>query len=128
MFVVIRTDLGFILAPFIKGSAMSSAATVVRAFRIMRIIRLIRSQEEIKIIFDTILIIMPQITNFMTLMLLLLFIFAALGMNQYGGLARGDFLTEKNNFADVGNAMLYLFRSSTGEDWNKIMYELSKTE
>jgi hypothetical protein len=70
---------------------------------------------------------MPQIRNFITLMLLLLFIFAALGMNQYGGLVRGDFLTEKNNFENIGNGILYLFRASTGEDWNKIMHELSKS-
>lgn len=59
MFVVILTDGGFVLQAFITGSAISSAATVVRAFRIMRIIRLVRSQEEIKVIFDTILIILP---------------------------------------------------------------------
>lgn len=61
-------------------------------------------------------------------MLLLLFIFAALGMNQYGGMVYGDFLTVKNNFENVGSAILYLFRASTGEDWNKIMWEISKTE
>lgn len=107
------------------GGSFSSAATVIRAFRIMRIVRLVRSQESIKIILDTLLIILPQIRNFITLMFLLLFIFAALGMNQFGGMVEGDFLNDKDNFKHLGNAMLYLFRSSTGEDWNKIMHELS---
>lgn len=59
-------------------------------------------------------------------MFLLLFIFAALGMNQFGGMVQGDFLNDKDSFRDLGNALLYLFRSSTGEDWNKIMHELTQ--
>lgn len=81
MIVVIATDIGFVLTAANVGASFSTAATVIRAFRIMRIIRLIRSQESIKIILDTLMIILPQIKNFITLMLLLLFIFAALGMN-----------------------------------------------
>lgn len=73
------------------------------------------------------MIILPQIKNFITLMLLLLFIFAALGMNQFGGMVEGEFLTDKNNFRSLSNSIIYLFRSSTGEDWNKIMHELSQT-
>ena len=57
-------------------------------------------------------------------MLLLLFIFAALGMNQYGGMVRGDYLTDKNNFENIGAGIIYLLRASTGEDWNKIMWEM----
>jgi len=43
MIVVIGTDLGIFLEIFTKGSGFSTAATVVRAFRIMRIVRLVRS-------------------------------------------------------------------------------------
>jgi hypothetical protein len=123
--VVIGTDLGFVMNALGTGGSFSSATTVIRAFRIMRIIRLVRSQKSIKIILDTLLIILPQIRNFITLMFLLLFIFAALGMNQFGGVAETDFLNEKDNFKDLGNALLYLFRASTGEDWNKIMHDLT---
>lgn len=68
-----------------SGSSFSTAATVVRAFRIMRIIRLVRTQKNIKIILDTLVNIIPQITNFIALMFLLLFIYAALGMNLFSG-------------------------------------------
>jgi hypothetical protein len=43
MIVVILTDAGFVITAYVSGSAVSSAATVIRAFRIMRIIRLVRS-------------------------------------------------------------------------------------
>jgi len=34
---------------------------------------------------------------------------------------------EKNNFRSIFNAITYLFRCSTGENWNKVMHELSVT-
>jgi hypothetical protein len=34
-------------------------------------------------------------------------------------------VTEKNNFRSIGTAIIYLFRCSTGEDWNKVMHELA---
>ena len=86
MIVVFSGDAGIILKFVSSGSSFSSAATVVRAFRIMRIVRLVRSQPDVKIILDTLVNIIPQITNFITLMFLLLFIYAALGINLFSGI------------------------------------------
>jgi len=86
MIVVFSGDAGIILKFVSSGSSFSSAATVVRAFRIMRIVRLVRSQPDVKIILDTLVNIVPQITNFITLMFLLLFIYAALGINLFSGI------------------------------------------
>mmetsp|Transcript_12189 Transcript_12189/g.18838 ORF Transcript_12189/g.18838 Transcript_12189/m.18838 type:complete len:103 (+) Transcript_12189:1450-1758(+) len=91
----------------------------------MRIVRLIRSQENIKIILDTLVNIIPQITNFIALMFLLLFIYAALGINVFSGVVLQEYVTAKNNFQNISVAIMYLFRCSTGEDWNKIMHELA---
>ena len=127
MVVVFGTDLGILLDLLSSGSSFSTAATVVRAFRIMRIVRLVRSQANIKIILDTLVNIIPQITNFIALMFLLLFIYAALGISVFSGVAHQEFVTDKNNFGNIGTAIVFLFRCSTGEDWNKIMHELSLT-
>lgn len=59
MFVVIGTDIGIIIKFTSSGAGFSTAATVVRAFRIMRIIRLVRSHANIKIILDTLVNIIP---------------------------------------------------------------------
>lgn len=123
--VVIGTDVGIVLKFVTSGSSFSTAATVVRAFRIMRIVRLVRSYPDIRLILDTLVNIIPQITNFVALMFLMIFIYAALGMNLFCGVVYQDFVDEKNNFRTISNAMIYLFRCSTGEDWNKIMHELS---
>lgn len=123
--VVFGTDIGIILNFFTTGSSFSTAATVVRAFRIMRIVRLIRSQENLKIILDTLVIIIPSISNFITLMFLMIFIYAALGLNLFGLIVHQEFITEKNNFQDIATAIIFLFRCATGEDWNKIMHEIN---
>jgi len=60
-------------------------------------------------------------------MFLLLFIYAALGINVFSGVMHQEFIIAKNNFQSIGGAILYLFRCSTGEDWNKIMHELALT-
>ena len=127
MFVVVCTNLGLVLDMLNLGKGFSTAGIIIRAFRIMRIIRLVRKQPDVKIILDTLVNILPQITNFIALMFLLLFIYAALGINLFGGVVQQDFITPKNNFTSIGVAIMLLFRSSTGEDWNKIMHELAIT-
>ena len=61
----------------------------------------------------------------MALMLLLLFIYASLGINQFSAVMPLEHINEKNNFQTFGNAMILLMRCTTGEDWNLIMYELA---
>lgn len=121
--VVVGTDIGLVLNVTTSGSSISTATTVVRAFRIMRIVRLIRSQENIKMILEAVVNIIPSITNFITLLFLMIFIFAALGMSLFGLTVHGEFITDKQNFADIWTAIIFLLRCATGEDWNKVMHE-----
>lgn len=81
-----------------------------------------------KIILDTLVNIIPSITNFITLMFLMIFIYAALGLNFFGLIVHQEYVTDKNNFSDIATAIVYLFRSATGEDWNKIMHEMGLSE
>ena len=85
MSIVVMTDLGLMMKVINLGFDISTAATVVRAFRIMRIFRLIRSSRGMRIILDTLVHILPQITNVMSLIFLLFFIYSALGINLFSG-------------------------------------------
>ena len=82
-FIVIGTDFGILLKAFNLGEGLSSATSVVRGFRIMRIFRLIKASDEVTLMISTVFNILPQITNIMSLMLILIFIFAALGLNLF---------------------------------------------
>ena len=83
-FIIIATDLG-LLFTLIKIADFSSAATVIRAIRILRVLRVIKSAKNIRIILDTLFNILPSIANVMSLIFLLLYIFAILGMSLFSG-------------------------------------------
>jgi hypothetical protein len=93
--VVLGTNAGIVINFTSTGSSISTATTVVRAFRIMRLVRLIRSQENIKMILEAVVNIIPSITNFITLLFLMIFIFSALGMSLFGLTVHGEFITDK---------------------------------
>jgi hypothetical protein len=98
MFIVISSDIGIVLTFFDLGASFSSTMTIFRAFRIMRMFKLIRSSVHIRLILDTVFNILPQISNVMSLILLLFFIYAALGINLFSGVMLGNNLDRKNNF------------------------------
>ena len=56
----------------------------------MRIFRLVKASIAIRLLIDTILNILPQISNIMSLMGILLFIYAALGLNLFSQVMHQD--------------------------------------
>ena len=128
MVVVFATDFGLILKIFNVGGSFSTTATVIRSFRIMRMFKLIRSSVHIRLVLDTVFNILPQISNVMTLIVLLFFIFAALGINLFSQVIFQERIDSKNNFKGFQNSMIILMKFSTGEDWNGFMYEFALTE
>ena len=127
-FIVIGTNFGLLMKWVGSGASMGATTSVIRGFRIMRVFRLVKASISIRLLIDTILNILPQITNIMGLMGILLFIYAALGLNLFSQVMFQDQLNEKNNFQNFGNAMILLMRCATGEDWNLIMYELANSD
>ena len=126
--IVFGTNFGLILKFANAGASFGSTTSIIRGFRIMRIFRLAKASIAIRLLIDTIMNILPQVTNIMMLMGILLFIYAALGLNLFSQVMFQEEINEKNNFRNFGNAMILLMRCATGEDWNLIMYELANTE
>ena len=85
MWIVFFTDVGIILKVLELGDKFSSATTVIRGFRIMRLFKLIKSFVGMRLVIDTVFNILPQVGNVMSLILLLLYIYAALGINLFSG-------------------------------------------
>ena len=125
LLIVIGTDVGLLMNIINMGINISTVATVVRAFRIMRIFRLVKSSQNMRIILDTIVHIIPQVTNIMSLVFLLLFIYSALGLNLFSEVMYQNFYNDRANFRTFGDSILLLLRCLTGEDWNEIMKELT---
>lgn len=84
------------------GASMGATTSVIRGFRIMRIFRLVKASISMRLLIDTLMNILPQITNIMSLMGILLFIYAALGTNLFSQVIYQEQLYEKNNFRTFG--------------------------
>lgn len=85
-------------------------ATIARAFRIGRIFRLITKARFLRVIFNTILFTIPSLANVGALMMLLLFIFAILGVQIFATVKLQDTLNDHANFQNFGIALLTLIR------------------
>jgi voltage-dependent calcium channel L type alpha-1D len=85
MVIVFATNLGILMKILELGDTFSSATVVIRGFRILRMFKLIRSSVHMRLILDTVFNILPQVGNVMSLILLLFFIYAALGINLFSG-------------------------------------------
>jgi hypothetical protein len=70
----------------------------------------------------------PQIQNVLTLVALILFIYAALGINLFGTVMYKNYYSEQSNFSNIFEAAMLLMRCLTGEDWNGIMYDLASMD
>jgi hypothetical protein len=101
---------------------------MMRFFRIARLLKLIRVNPGIKRLLATVVVSAPSLANVGVLLLLILYIYAILGVEFFHQVAHGEFLTEDANFSGFGFAMLTLFRCITGESYNGIMHDVSITE
>ena len=99
-----------------------------RIFRIARAIRLARSLTGLRKITQTLYLSLPALVNVGTLLFLLLFVYAVLGVYLFAIPADGEYpagLGRHANFDDWGSAMLVLLRTMTGEDWQVLMFGCS---
>ncbi|CAI2378685.1 unnamed protein product [Moneuplotes crassus] len=122
--IVIGTDIGFIMSLFLSVN-ISTAATVIRAFRILRIFRLVKSFG--KMILDALVYIIPQVTNIMSLIFLLLFIFSCLGISLFATVMYRENYNRLSNFRNFFFSIIILLRCATGEDWNLVMEDLGES-
>ena len=101
---------------------------MMRFFRIARLLKLIRVNPGIKRLLATVVVSAPSLANVGVLLLLILYIYAILGVEFFSDVAHGEFVNEDANFSSFGFAMLTLFRCITGESYNGIMHDVMVTE
>ena len=102
--------------------------TILRTLRIGRVFRLIKKQQKLQEIFMTLISAAPAMASLGLLLMLLIFMFAIIGMAQFS-LIDLDGASEMGphvNFQTFGASFLTLVRCSTGEAWNSIMFDSSQ--
>jgi hypothetical protein len=78
-------------------------------------------------IFNTFLITLPSLGTIGLLLILTLIIYAILGMRQFAYLKHRDWINENTNFETFTLSLVTLFRVSTGEGWNFVMDDMSRS-
>jgi hypothetical protein len=119
--IVLGTILNVCLLLF-TSMDIGSLATVFRAFRVGRALRLVKRAETLRKLAKTLLATLPGLVNIGALLFMLFYVYAVMGMQLFAKVQYGEFIGEQANMQTFWNAMLLLFRASTGENWNGIMY------
>ena len=101
--------------------------TILRAFRISRMLRLVKRAKSLNIIFETFLITIPALANIGGLLLLLLYLYSIIGVSLFAEVKLQSNLNSHANFQTFYKSFLTLFRASTGEGWNDLMHDISRT-
>ena len=122
--VTLGTDMGVVLF-MATGAADGLGIMVVRIFRVLRVIRLIEGLENAKRLVDTLMYTLPGIINITILLVLLLFIYAALGMQLFATVGYFQTYDRYANFRSFGGSLLTLFRFTTGEGWGNYMFDVA---
>ena len=126
-------DFAVILASVISSgisiasnNKFGSAITFMRALRISRIFKPMMHARQVTVIYETLIVTLPALSNVGGLLLLFLYIFSVLGVFLFAEIQLQENLNEHANFQTFGFAFLALVRCSTGEGWNFLMIDSSR--
>lgn len=125
--IVILTLLGIILGQF-TAFQLGPQTTVIRSFRIARIATLFKRNKALKNSIQTFIISFPAMANIGSLIILVVLIYAILGVYMFADVKENGELNVHTNFQSVGQAFVTLITVSTGENWPKLMIALSRTK
>ena len=97
------------------------STTAFRTVRILRMFRIFRKQNSLKIIFETFIVTLPSLMNVGGLMILFVYIYSVLGMNIFADIQLNDPLSANLNFKTIQGTAITLFMLSTGETFYEFM-------
>jgi len=118
--------VGFKFIPAL-GIDLSMQSTMVRILRVLRVLRIIKRAKKLQIICETILAAAPAMGSLGLLLLLLVFMFAIIGMQLFAMVKLEGAMDKHANFKYFDKAFLLLMRCATGEGWNSLMYDTART-
>lgn len=110
-----------------EGLPIGNIGKVLRVLRVSRVLRLAKKSNDLQALIETITMSVGALLNVFGLLLLILFMFAVLGVFFFNELTVGDVIDDYKNFHRFFESYLLLFAIATGEDWNLLMYDCMKT-
>lgn len=102
-------------------SVTPSVLRVARVLRIGRLLRYFNSAKGIRRLLVALVISLPALVNIGALLFLILFIYAIIGMSNFGYVRKHGALNNVVNFETFGNSVLVLFRLASSAGWNEVL-------
>ncbi|XP_015766470.1 PREDICTED: sodium channel protein type 5 subunit alpha-like [Acropora digitifera] len=129
-FVIVITSIIGLAMDELGGSSVvnPSLLRVFRVARVARLLRVLQFAKGIRQLLVALIISLPALLNVGTLLFLVIFIYAIIGMSTFGHVKKQKNLDETVNFETFGRSMMLLFRLSTGAGWNDILDSLTLRE
>ena len=121
LIVIVISIVASTLSDFISHIVQPTIFRIVRLFRVTRVLRLIREAKGIRTLLFALMMSLPALINIGSLLLLVIFIYAIIGMSQFAYVQHIGSIDSMLNFETFPNSFLVLFQASTSEDWNKFL-------
>ena len=77
-----------------QSLSLGGATTIIRAFRISRILRLVKRAKNLRLIFNTFVFTLPALANVGGLLLLLLYLYSIVGVILFSGVKRNGLMSD----------------------------------
>jgi len=121
-FFIVAGSLAGVLIAKQSAVQIKGATSILRAFRLMRILRLVkRGGKSLILIFNTFVITMKSLSNIGGLLLVFIYMYSIVGMILFGYTKRNGVMNDYINFESFPTAFLTLFIVGTADTWNYIM-------
>ena len=85
-------------AKHIEGLELGHLTTIIKSFRIMRIFKIIKKYKSLRILLQTFIGAIQQLTNVGGLLFLILFVYSVLGVQVFAGVKMQDSISVHANF------------------------------
>mmetsp|Transcript_8905 Transcript_8905/g.12085 ORF Transcript_8905/g.12085 Transcript_8905/m.12085 type:complete len:671 (+) Transcript_8905:3-2015(+) len=121
-------DLGLVVVTSCEWVKGIEGLGWVRLLRLARIFRVMFNIQGIGTIFKAIADSSSQLLSVVSVMMLILFMYAVVGVSLFGKVMHQDFIDPHANFEAFPAAMSTLLRCATGESYNGIMHDLTVSE
>lgn len=109
------------LAAYFSSSGYHSLIQAGRVFRVMRVLRVVKLNRGVYAVFQTFRASLRPIGHIFLLMCTLIYIFAVVARQLFGGVKFGPAMNHFSNFRTFGSSVLLLFQIMSGDDWHLTM-------
>ncbi|RKP08010.1 Ion transport protein-domain-containing protein [Thamnocephalis sphaerospora] len=94
-----------------------------KLFLVAVALRLVQRIDSLQTLFKMLVASVPSILNVSVVLLLVLFVYSIILVELFSLTRFGPYTDELGSFRNFGNALLMLFRMSTGENWHYVMHD-----